>query len=391
MAKHPQPESEATAEFAPTEFTEELKQRARQLGFELCGVCPALTPAGLHRFAQWVDAGYAGEMTFLEEYAHAHEHPRYVLDGARSLVLLAANYNTQPPQPAQPGAGRVARYSWGADYHDVIHQRLASLKDWFHEHDPGAAVRGVVDSAPLMEREFAQLAGLGWIGKNTLLLNRRQGSWFFLSVLLTDRVLAYDEPANVDHCGTCTACLDACPTDAFVAPYVLDARKCISYLTIEHRSPIPTELRAGIGDWLFGCDVCQDVCPWNNHAPRTEEAEFAPHRAGSLVDLCELLSLDDDAFRVRFRGTPLWRPKRRGLLRNACIVLGNQRHAPAVPALIDVLQDGEPLIRGAAAWALGQIATTAAQQALRDRAAVETDREVKTEIYAAIGLPGDTS
>ena len=378
----------------PVAFTKSLKERARELGFALCGVCPAVTPGGLHHLAQWLDAGYAGEMTFLEEYAHAHEHPRYVLDGARSLLLLAMNYHApqhhapyyreEAGHVLEPGHGRVASYARGTDYHDVIHGRLRELKDWFHAQHPAAAVRGVVDSAPIMEREFAQLAGLGWIGKNTLLLNRQQGSWFFLSVLLTDVVLDYDAATEVDHCGTCTACLDACPTDAFPSPYVVDARKCISYLTIEHRTQIPKELRAGMGDWLFGCDVCQEVCPWNNHAPEATENSFRQHIAGDHIDLCELLTLDETEFRRRFRRTPLWRPKRRGLLRNAAIVLGNQRHRPALPALGQALSDEESIIRGAAAWALGQIGGEQALLALRGRNTVETDPDVCDEIAAAI-------
>ncbi|MDA7977754.1 MAG: tRNA epoxyqueuosine(34) reductase QueG [Pirellulales bacterium] len=368
------------------ELTSRLRQRAQDLGFDLCGVCPALTPGGLHRFAKWLDAGYAGEMKFLDELAHAHETPGYVLDGARSLVILAMNYNPSRGSSiaAQAGEGRVANYAVGADYHDVIHDRLKQLRDWLHEHAPGAAVRGVVDSAPLMEREFAQLAGLGWIGKNTLLLNRRLGSWFFLAVLLTDLELQYDAPTEVDHCGTCTACLEACPTDAFVAPYVLDARKCISYLTIEHRSTIPVELRSGMEDWIFGCDVCQEVCPWNNHAPASREDTLRLERTGATSDLCELLQLSEVEFRERFRGTPLWRAKRRGLLRNAAIVLGNQRHAAAVPVLTQALDDEEPLIRAAAAWALGQIGGQSALQALRNRRHVETTKDVRGEIKAAI-------
>ncbi len=222
-----------------------------------------------------------------------------------------------------------------------------------------------MDTAPLLEREFAQLAGLGWIGKNTLLLNKQLGSWFFLAALLTDQELDYDEPHVADHCGTCRACLDACPTGAFVEPYVLDARRCISYLTIELRGPIPDNLRSGVGDWLFGCDICQDVCPWNHRAPASPEAAFAPlEDMNPVVELAALFALDDAAFRERFRHTPLWRAKRRGLLRNAAIVLGNRPHAAAIPALIRGLNDPEPLVRGASAWALHRYADLRAEAAL---------------------------
>ena len=248
-------------------------------------------------------------------------------------------------------------------------------------------MRGVVDTAPLLEREFAQLAGLGWIGKNTLLLNQRVGSWFFLAALLSDLELEYDDAHTADHCGTCRACLDACPTDAFEDAYVLDPRKCISYLTIESRQPIPRELRAPLGDWLFGCDVCQEVCPWNHRAPVTGESSFHPLHGMTAVDLVELFELDDAQFRARFRHTPLWRPKRRGLLRNAAIVLGNQRAPGALGALVRGLNDCEALVRGAAAWALGRYHHEPARAALRDRLARETETDVRAEIEAALAEP----
>jgi epoxyqueuosine reductase len=261
---------------------------------------------------------------------------------------------------------------------------LNALADFLRSQVLGARARGVVDTAPLLEREFAQLAGLGWIGKNTLLLNRQNGSWFFLAALLTDLELAYDSARETDHCGTCRACLDACPTDAFPQPYVLDASRCISYLTIELRSSIPTELRSRIGDWLFGCDVCQTVCPWNSRAPQSAHSEFAPRSDSNPVDLISLFELDDAGFRARFRDTPLWRPRRRGLLRNAAIVLGNQQAAPSIPALIRGLDDAEPLVRGACAWALGQFANEASRKALKARQRVENDDEVLAEIELAL-------
>jgi epoxyqueuosine reductase len=235
-----------------------------------------------------------------------------------------------------------------------------------------------------MERELAQVAGLGWVGKNTLLLNRHAGSWFFLAALLTDIELAYDQPHETDHCGTCRACLDACPTDAFPQPYVLDASRCISYLTIELRDAVPVELRAGMGEWVFGCDVCQDVCPWNSHAPLSDEAAFAPRESGNPLALAALFELDDAAFRERFRHTPLWRPRRRGLLRNAAIALGNRPTADALPALCRGLNDAEPLVRGACAWALGQYPQPASKEALSQRLLQEDDHDVRQEIESAL-------
>jgi epoxyqueuosine reductase len=368
-----------------TQLTLDLKREARRLGFALAGVCPAVTPEGVSRFHEWLACGYAGTMDYLPSRAAAYAHPRHVLDGARSLVVLAFNYRTVEPQVPQPGRGRVSRYAWGGDYHDVVRDRLGQLARFLAVRSPQARVRGVVDTAPLLEREFARLAGLGWIGKNTLLLNKDVGSWFFLAALVTDLELDYDQPHETDHCGTCRACLDACPTDAFVAPYVLDARRCISYLTIELGEPIPPELRPSMGDWLFGCDVCQEVCPWNHKAPLSDESRFQPLADMTTLDLVELFELDEAAFRARFRHTPLWRPKRRGLLRNAAIVLGNGRPPQAVGALVRGLNDDEPLVRGACAWALGRYDDVRARQALHDRLQRENDAEVRLEIEAAIG------
>jgi epoxyqueuosine reductase len=367
------------------ELTDGLKTRAGELGFSLCGICPAAPPPGLGRFDEWLAAGYAGQMHYLADRRAAYADPTQVLDGARSIIMLAMNYRTA--EPTQPGAGegRVSQYAWGeADYHDLIRGRLNKLADSLREQVPSARVRGVVDTAPLLEREFAQLAGLGWIGKNTLLINRQQGSWFFLAAVLTDIELAYDAAHDSDHCGTCRACLDACPTNAFPQPYVLDASRCISYLTIELREPVPHGLRPGMGEWLFGCDVCQDVCPWNSRAPRSGEQAFEPRAGGDPVDMLGLFGLDDAAFRQRFRHSPLWRAKRRGVLRNAAIVLGNHPSALAIPALIRGLNDSEPLVRGACAWALGHYAQPAVNAALRDRRQIEHDASVLDEIDLAL-------
>lgn len=371
------------------QLTSNLKDQARQLGFHLCGICPAVAPEGLAKFNEWLAAGYAGQMHYLGDRRVAYTHPKHVLEGVRSVVMLAMPYAT-----GEVGAGagettsdegRVSRYAWGGiDYHDLIRERLHGLADFLRELVPEASTRGVVDTAPLLEREFAQLAGLGWIGKNTLLLSKHAGSYFFLAALLTDQELVYDAPHATDHCGTCTACLDACPTDAFVEPYVLDATRCISYLTIELQDVIPDELRPGMGDMVFGCDVCQDVCPWNHDAPKTGEKAFFPQDDLNLLKLTELFDLDEPAFRARFRKTPLWRSHRRGLLRNAAIVLGNQKSIEAIPPLSKGLADDEPLVRGASAWALGELATDAAREILESQQCVETDAQVQTEIANAL-------
>jgi epoxyqueuosine reductase len=367
------------------ELTRKIKEWAAELGFSLCGICPAIAPPGAARLSEWLAAGYAGQMHYLADRREAYADPNRVLDGVRSIVMVAMNYQTAVPAKPGAGQGRISRYAWGdADYHDLIRQRLNQLATQIVELSPDAQVRGVVDTAPLLEREFAQLAGLGWIGKNTLLLHRDAGSWFFLGAMLIDIELDYDAPHHSNHCGTCRACLDACPTDAFPQPYLLDASRCISYLTIELRDAIPEELRSGIGDWIFGCDVCQDVCPWNSRAPLTTFAAFEPRTDSNPMELIALFSLSDEAFRDRFRGTPLWRPRRRGILRNAAIVLGNRPTNAAVPALIRGLNDPEPLVRGACAWALGREGQSAAVAALRERRSIETERDVLHEIDTSL-------
>lgn len=369
----------------PLTLTNNLKDAARALGFALAGACPARDTLGHARLSEWLERGYAGEMDYLAKRVDAYRHPESVLPGVRSLLMLGMSYRSLEPNPVAPGQGRISRYAWsGGDYHDPIQSRLKELVRRLGEWAPGSRSRGVVDTAPLLEREFAELAGLGWIGKHTLTLNRQSGSWFFLAAVLTDVELAYDPPHAVDYCGTCTACLDACPTQAFPEPGVLDARRCVSYLTIEHRGAIPVELRTGLGDWLFGCDVCQEVCPWNRRAPTGDVVEWGPRADLATVDLVELLRLDDAEFRQRFRGTPLWRAKRRGVLRNAAIVLGNQRREAAVDALGRALEDEESLVRGAAAWALGRIGSPAARRYLAARQVSEPDEEVRSEIAGAL-------
>ncbi len=380
----------------PLQTAAELKEFARAQGFSLVGICPAVEAIGPHALLrEWLDRGFGGEMRYIENRFAAYAHPRHVLEGCRSLVMLGMRYRTQEPSALASGEGRIARYAWGTlDYHDLIHDRLTQLAEWMQNRFPESRVRGVVDSAPLLEREFARLAGLGWIGKNTLLLNRQEGSYFFLAALLTDLELAYDSQSSTDHCGTCTACLDACPTQAFPEPYVLDASRCISYLTIEHRGPIPEGLRPEIGPWVFGCDVCQDVCPWNRKAPLSAESDFAGISGRNPLDLVGLFSLTDEDFRKLFRHTPLWRSKRRGLLRNAATALGNDSHAAEydssaiVQALSQGLADSEPLVRGAAAWALGRLRATVAEELLANAAATEKDEYVQSELAAAMDRLG---
>lgn len=368
-------------------ITRNLKQTALDLGFSQVGVCPAITPPGIENFYHWLDRGYAGEMSYLPDRRSAYADPHSVLDGVRSIVMLTLDYGSAAAQTPSPGQGQISRYAWGEeDYHDVIHRKLKSLRKSAETLIPGLQCRGVVDTAPLLERDYARLAGLGWQGKNTLLLSRTGGSLFFLAALLLDVELEYDQPFTTDHCGTCTACLDACPTQAFPEPGVLDARRCISYLTIELRTPIPNELRPGMGTWLFGCDVCQTVCPWQSKSRPSNEPWTSPQQPSNPVDLLELFTLDDTAFRARFRKTPLWRTRRTGILRNAAIILGNQKYEPAIETLKRAWMTEEPLVRGAAIWALGEIGTAEAVQAVKNAASQEQDSGVRQEINRILDM-----
>lgn len=365
-------------------LTTALKEEAVRVGFDLVGAAAAVAPPGIDRFDRWLAAGYAGQMRYLPDRLDAYRHPRHVLDDVKSILMLAVNYRTVEPAPAGSGQGRISRYAWGGDYHDLVRGRLHKLADFHRRLRPKARVRGVVDTAPLPERRFAQLAGLGWIGKNTLLVNRQLGSWLFLAALLTTEELTYDGPCEVAHCGSCRACLDACPTGALVEPYQLDARRCISYLTIELGELPDADARRRHGAHLFGCDICQEVCPWNAQTPRCSKEVFRPAPGTNPVELAALFDLDEAAFRRRFRHTPLWRAKRGGILRNAAMVLATRPDPAARSALLRGLEDPQPLVRAACAWALGRYDDDRARAALRARQTAEPDDTVRAEIAAAL-------
>jgi epoxyqueuosine reductase len=342
----------------PVSLEDRLKAQARALGCDLVGIARAGPADGFDRLRDWLARGFAGEMRYMKRHEQARRDPASILPDVRSVIMVGVSYRPEEDEkggPDQP-AGKVARYARGPDYHDVLRDRLNRLLAWLQTEVPGCVGRGVVDTAPLLERDFARRAGLGWIGKNTMLIHKKLGSYLFLGALLVDLELRPDAEHVASHCGTCTACLDACPTQAFPGPGWLDARKCISYLTIELRGSVPEELRTGMGDWLFGCDVCQEVCPWNRKAP--VGANW--HVIEDLVslDLVELLTMTPEEFRTRFRGTSLMRTKRRGLLRNAAILLGNRGDPTALPALQLALGDDEELIREAARWAIERIRRT---------------------------------
>ena len=331
-----------------------VKARARELGFDRVAIGPAEPPEHGDALEAWLDAGYAGTMDYLDRGRAERLDPVRLLPGCRSVVAVAMSYN--PGSSSDEDWSPVSRYARGRDYHDVIRPRLVELAEFIRSAAGGRiASRAAVDTSAVLERDLAARAGLGWIGKNTNLLTPSLGSYFFIGIVLTTVELPFDQ-AEPDRCGTCTACLDACPTRAFVAPYVLDARRCISYLTIEHRGDIADELAGQIGEWLFGCDVCQEVCPWNRKAEPGHEPALGP--SGSLGALETLLELDPQAFRARFRGSAITRTRRAGLLRNAAIVLANRGEHRAAGALGRALGDDDAVVRHAAAWALEKLAHT---------------------------------
>lgn len=331
-----------------------LKAEARRLGFSLSGIAPATDADGFGRYVEWLDAGYAGDMHYLHRTKEARRHPRSIVENVRSVLMLGMEYTSEPGTEATPGFGKVAKYARGPDYHRFVWDRENELSAWLMREVPGCEAWGVADTAPLLERDFARRAGLGWVGKNTMLIHKQRGSFFVLGAILTDLVLEPDPPSETNHCGTCTACLDACPTQAFPSPGVLDARRCISYLTIEVRTPIPAGFREPIGDWLWGCDVCQDVCPWNRFAGRDGLA-FPVDESLAALDPVEVLGQSEDEFRARFKKTALWRNRRAGLRRNAAIVLGNVGGEQAIPVLEEAAVDTDEAVSEAAAWALVRV------------------------------------
>ena len=340
-----------------------LKQQAQALGFALAGIAPATASDGFARLREWLERGYAGEMEYLHRHGDARLHPRSILPEVRSVVMVAMTYGHPEEHELRANHGRVARYARGPDYHDELRQRLKKLLAWIIQEQPGRRGRVVVDTAPLLERDFARRCGLGWFGKNTMLINRRQGSYLLLGGLLLDLQLHPDPEHATSHCGTCTACLDACPTGALVAPGWLDARRCISYLTIELRSMVPEPLRPELASWVFGCDICQEVCPWNRKAPAASTPGFGDRADLEQLDLIDMLALDEEAFRSRFRGTALLRAGRTGLLRSCALVLGSQGDANALPALQRAEQDADPQVREAAAWASATLKSRLDRQA----------------------------
>jgi epoxyqueuosine reductase len=345
-----------------------VKSSARAAGFDLAGIASVHDFPELARFPDWIAAGRAGEMKYLESRDQSGNLRRASLKSAfpwaRSVVVCAVNYNTDHPYSTEvnnPGLGWISRYAWSRDdYHDSVLRRLREVETKLKEFcaanrsgdliDGSVETRAYVDTGPLVERVYAKYAGVGWLGKNTCVINQQIGSWLFLGVIVTSLELSPDLPAP-DRCGTCTRCIDACPTDAIVAPYELDSNKCISYLTIEKRGPIPEELREGMGQQVFGCDICQDVCPWNRKAPATGKPEFQPREGLVNPALAWLAEISPEEFREKFRGSPIKRAKHSGLRRNALIAIGNSGQPFLLPVVERASNDPHPVVSEAAQWA----------------------------------------
>ena len=359
---------------------ERIRHRALELGFDGFGVAPPDVGESGEWFQQWLAQNYDGEMAYIKRGEAKRLDLDLVLPGVKSVICLMTNYFTTPRTLEfleEPETGDISNYALNLDYHDLIQPRLRELEACLAEVFPGCQTKSYVDTGPILEKPLAEKAGLGWIGKHTNLLTEGVGSYYFLSEILVDVVLPSSEPAQ-DHCGTCTACIDICPTRAIVAPYVLDARKCISYLTIELKGEIPHEYRKALGNRIYGCDDCQIVCPWNSYAVATEEPAFQ-EREG-VKELIELMQMDDEDFRSRFRKSPVKRIKRRGLLRNVAVALGNSGQMEAVPALTEALSDPEPLIRSHAVWALGELLGKEVLEAVESCLLEETDALVLNEV-----------
>jgi len=342
-------------------LTQAIKEQAHQLGFALAGITSPESPPHWSNFQDWLTEGRHGSMGYLadERSRRRRANPREILPECRSILVLGTPYPN--PKSAQtdagpPPQGRVAAYAWGEDYHNVLPERMKALVD-FIEEQVGHPVsnRWYSDTGPILERDLAMRAGLGWIGKNTCLINPSKGSYFLLSEILLGIELEPDPPFTTDHCGTCTRCIEACPTQCILTDRTMDARRCISYLTIELKGDIPTEFRSQLGDWIFGCDVCQMVCPWNRFATLNGDPTFTPRDGLPRPQLIQELALTPDEFNRKFKNSPIKRAKRRGYLRNVTVALGNSKDPQVIPALLNTLQDPEPMVREHTAWALDQL------------------------------------
>jgi len=360
-----------------------IREEALRLGFFKVGITSVRPlPDGGH-FRDWLQQGLHGSMDYLERQALKRLDPATVFPAARSIVVLGMNYYTGYALTDSPLNGRISRYALGADYHAAVEVRLQRLLDFIRRQQPNTDGLCYVDTGPIMEKAWGAQTTLGWMGKNTTLITRERGSWFFIGILLLNLELACDSKSK-DLCGMCVRCMKACPTGALVAPYVLDARLCISYLTIKLRGLIPRRMRPLIGNRIFGCDDCQEVCPWNRFAARTTAEEFVPRDRNVMPHLLSLILMTPREFKERFRTSPVWRATRDGLVRNVAVALGNSGRNEAVPALEEALRDTSPVVRIHAAWALGRIGSEQAFRSLNSARIRESNPSVLDEIDLAL-------
>jgi epoxyqueuosine reductase len=339
-------------------LTQAIKQKAHDLGFDLVGIAPAEPVPELSFYKEWIEAGYAGKMEYLKRNIDRRTNVNEIVPSAKSVIVCALLYHTENPLSTErndPTKGWISRYSWGDDYHEVLRKKLFELLDFIKAESSEEVIgRVYVDTGPVVDRVYAKYAGIGWFGKNTCILNQEKGSWFFIGEIITNLELEYDRPVP-DRCGTCNLCIEACPTDAILEPYVLDARLCISYLTIELRDEIPLELRDKMGTHIFGCDICQDVCPWNQKVPVTSEEAFQPREGLVNPNLEEMAKLSLEEFREKFRKSPIKRTKHKGFLRNVAVAMGNSWDKTFLATLKELAKNEEPLVAEHAWWAIKKI------------------------------------
>ncbi len=365
-----------------------IKRKAQELGFNLCGVTPAQPSPTLSAYMRWIEKGMHGNMEYLARPDRVQRRQRLqeIMPSAKSLILIGLDYRSQFTDEEtlnDPSRGRIASYAWGLDYHNILDVRLNMFAEWITEQTKDEIHQRVyADTGAILERSHAQQAGMGFVGKNTMLINPKRGSYFFIGEIITSLEFDdYDEAHRENMCGTCTRCLNACPTDAFTEPFVLDARKCISYHTIENKGWIDRALRPHFGNWIFGCDICQDVCPFQRFASDTDEVAFLPFDIDRIAPkLVDILMLNDQSFKDKFRRTPLERAKRERIVRNACIASGNWGDSQTIPYLIQLLYDASPIVRGHASWALWHTMGLDSSKLLTDLYHREHDDQVRAEI-----------
>lgn len=369
------------------DITDVIKKEGYKIGFDLIGVAPVDDYPESQFYKKWLDKGFEATMSYMSKNPEKRKDVRNIMPNARSVISCALNYNSDHPYSVSQkntNKGWIARYAWGDDYHEVMKVKLNRLKGFIEENTGDVDSLTYVDTGPVLERMYSKYSGIGWIGKNTCTINQNIGSWFFLGEIITNMELEYDGCVS-DRCGTCTRCIDECPTEAIRKPYVLDSSRCISYFTIENKNEIPYKYREAVGRNVFGCDICQDVCPWNSKAHNTTDASFLPRDGLYQPDLRYLLGLDQENFSTVFKNSPVKRTKRRGLIRNVLVAIGNTESSEYLDLVNSFIKDEDPLIRRHAIWALWKIQGDSCLEFLRSMIETETDEGVIVEIKNIVG------